>query len=665
MLRKRGRIVLVPFIIGCMALTQTGCGDSSAQEGATGGAANGAGAQFITRNADSTDDSGGQPLPEEQSAGTSGTDAAALQEETESSSSSSARDLTSEQCRELEEYINREDSYGFLLSSYEEPQDIDADQVFYIGAGIGAYELSEEETAAVEAAEKETGAAEENNSAAVAETGSGAETGSSVTSESSAENGSTELGSAGRMSASDDGASDADTSDDESTDIAAEEDADAAGADNFINLLRLTREQIEDLLQYKAGISLEDLTRQPESWIYLKEYDSYYINRGDEDTNLTTFEVIGGSQKGDYYTIHYREQRLSKPMDAFNVPVYEAVLKKNGDAYRFCSNRLWIQRNLLADASFEVNLNPLGDVTLCAYRPDTSVDAGADVTFTIVRDGRALFSLPGVAHDNVRSGAVFKSVEDVGFGDFNGDGFTDIAVICSYSYDEGDSTARADGLEARLYDGTEEGHFVYNRGGSIRLNNGVGIMNYTSLRAYMNGNPLEESYDSWQEAYKASVQADDPKDYSGYALLYIDEDSTPELLKMGNTEAAGARILTFYNGTLREKRLSRSFSYLEKENLLLNTRGIYDFYSEEIYGISGGSMNVIQSGSYGVTNSAVADRDEDGNPIYTYEWEGADLSWAGYRDSISFIYDTTRAVSSDSIALQKAGQIEKAIDELE
>ena len=37
---------------------------------------------------------------------------------------------------ELEAYLNEESSYGFLLSSYEQPQEIDLNQVFYAGAGF-------------------------------------------------------------------------------------------------------------------------------------------------------------------------------------------------------------------------------------------------------------------------------------------------------------------------------------------------------------------------------------------------------------------------------------------------------------------------------------------------------------------------------------------------
>ncbi|HAL59971.1 MAG TPA: hypothetical protein DCP64_11515, partial [Sarcina sp.] len=46
---------------------------------------------------------------------------------------------------ELEAYLNEESSYGFLLSSYEQPQEIDLNQVFYAGAGFEQKGITEKE----------------------------------------------------------------------------------------------------------------------------------------------------------------------------------------------------------------------------------------------------------------------------------------------------------------------------------------------------------------------------------------------------------------------------------------------------------------------------------------------------------------------------------------
>lgn len=65
-------------------------------------------------------------------------------EETES------RELTEEEMKAFEEFFARGDTYGFLLSVYDTPADIDLHEVFYNGAGMGQGKASPEEKAAYE-----------------------------------------------------------------------------------------------------------------------------------------------------------------------------------------------------------------------------------------------------------------------------------------------------------------------------------------------------------------------------------------------------------------------------------------------------------------------------------------------------------------------------------
>ena len=53
--------------------------------------------------------------------------------------------LDSQALEEIEAYLNEDSSYGFLLSSYERPDDIDLAQVFYTGAGAPQEKLEEKE----------------------------------------------------------------------------------------------------------------------------------------------------------------------------------------------------------------------------------------------------------------------------------------------------------------------------------------------------------------------------------------------------------------------------------------------------------------------------------------------------------------------------------------
>lgn len=58
---------------------------------------------------------------------------------------SAERILTSDEVQYFEDYLNRMDNYGFLLSMYENPSEVDLEQVFYVGAGMEIAEMSEEE----------------------------------------------------------------------------------------------------------------------------------------------------------------------------------------------------------------------------------------------------------------------------------------------------------------------------------------------------------------------------------------------------------------------------------------------------------------------------------------------------------------------------------------
>lgn len=64
------------------------------------------------------------------------------------SEASYPRELSAKELQEFTIWINGNDHYGFLLSEYDKPEDVDLEQVFYNGAGFASESLSEEERAA-------------------------------------------------------------------------------------------------------------------------------------------------------------------------------------------------------------------------------------------------------------------------------------------------------------------------------------------------------------------------------------------------------------------------------------------------------------------------------------------------------------------------------------
>ena len=216
MRNKKGLRVLIPCML-VIILIMTGC----AQEEAPGGV---------------TDVTGAFALPEGETAESAQTTGEASSEEatpatvtvSEISSASEnegnppkARTLSAEECGELQKFFNEVGNYGFLLSIYEKPQDLDADQVFFAGAGLELRVPADEER---EAYLEET------------------------------------------------------------------------GEDEAPNLFRLGATQVNDYLQYRAGVSMKDLSRQPD-WVYLEDYDAYYLCHGDERRREISTECITESKE--------------------------------------------------------------------------------------------------------------------------------------------------------------------------------------------------------------------------------------------------------------------------------------------------------------------------------------------------------------------------------
>ena len=488
--------------------------------------------------------------------------------------------MTAEECSDLEKFLNETGNYGFLLSIYERPQDIDAEQVFYIGAGIDLIRVTDEEREAY---------------------------------------------------------------------------LDHTGMEEAVNLFKLSTSQISDFLLYKTGISLDQLTKKPD-WVYLEEYDSYYQCHGDEETNICTFEVTDGAVQGDFCRVHYRLKRFAGEEDGWHLPVYEVILKKNGDSYRFCANRFWMEKELLVRTYMKTDLTPGGSTSICAYKPEKGISENADVTFAMVRDGDIAYILPGMNDSNIRKDMIFNNIRAVDCGDYDGDGKTEILTICRYQIGRR-AFGRGDSLEARIYRLGTDGAPVLDMPLTKRINRHLKTLSISEIETYIKSGSKRVKYSDWKEAYAAEVSARDPKDFKGYALINIDDNRTPELLEIGSTDDKGARVFTFHNGVLEETKISRDFAYLRKGNLVLSRNGTGSYFSETLFIITGNRLGIFQNGNYGTMDAAVTSYGKDGKPNYAYLWDDTPVTEAGYRDALGFLFDMSRAVNADQIKLMSTDEI--------
>ena len=150
--RGRKGVLAVMLLSVMLSLAACGADTGSADTGsaATDSAADGTGAgaerDGVQDSADALGSSGTQ-------ADSAGPDGAITQKNSTSpdngpvqpAENEPKRQLTEDELRGFEEYLNRIDNYGFLMSDYQSPEYINLNEVFYSGAGLEPPPLTEEE----------------------------------------------------------------------------------------------------------------------------------------------------------------------------------------------------------------------------------------------------------------------------------------------------------------------------------------------------------------------------------------------------------------------------------------------------------------------------------------------------------------------------------------
>lgn len=99
----------------------------------------------------------------------------------------------------------------------------------------------------------------------------------------------------------------------------------------YLDVMKVTAEEMEAVLQEKLGLSLEETQKKGlENFYYLEEYDSYYLVHG--DTNFDWCTVTSGiRESGDRLTLEYTKE--------YEGGQWVVTLQKADDGYLFVSNR--------------------------------------------------------------------------------------------------------------------------------------------------------------------------------------------------------------------------------------------------------------------------------------------------------------------------------------
>lgn len=112
-----------------------------------------------------------------------------------------------------------------------------------------------------------------------------------------------------------------------------------------------------------------------------------------------------------------------------------------------------------------------------------------------------------------------------------------------------------------------------------------------------------------------------------YMLVNINNDDIPELYINYGSVPEGAKICSYYNGSVIYQHLSNyGFSYIEGQNLFIDSGGHMDVYYDKIYSISDGMFELKYDGQYGAIDNSDVQYDSEGYPIYNYYWNENEVS---------------------------------------
>lgn len=153
------------------------------------------------------------------------------------------------------------------------------------------------------------------------------------------------------------------------------------------------------------------------------------------------------------------------------------------------------------------------------------------------------------------------------------------------------------------------------------------------------------SSQSWKQPYIDYINGHNQ--FLSSKLININGDDIPELYIDYGVTAYGSVICSYANGRLIEQYLYvAGLSYIEGENLFRDTGGHMDVYYDKIYTIQDGQFVLLYSGNYGAENNADIQLDESGRPIYSYYWNGSQVSSEEeYMNLLNQVYNTDMAVS--------------------
>lgn len=150
---------------------------------------------------------------------------------------------------------------------------------------------------------------------------------------------------------------------------------------------------------------------------------------------------------------------------------------------------------------------------------------------------------------------------------------------------------------------------------------------------------------AWKKPYLEFLNSLDDSQMSGYQLVFVDEDTAPELLAIGASHIVPSYLCWVQNGTLCKAPVSYSgFCYYEKQNLYFCAEGSTGKGYDYVRRINGSEAENIHKGVFCTVK---------GNEYYTWD----DVSYPNQR-----AYEAAKSVDFNTAAAKKVTELRSLRD---
>ena len=401
----------------------------------------------------------------------------------------------------------------------------------------------------------------------------------------------------------------------------------------YTSLAKISRKQMDEILFQKTGHLYSDFSHGLDGEVEW-ETETYYIPRG--DVNYIGYKVTDG-----FYADEETVVLHVVPEDDFNyfygtgyhVTPREVALKKVGNTYQYLSSVDMVAVGMMEDWCYNVTLPYFGNVLVAAYEP---TQGNFDVTFKVIEDGTVVQTIYGDYEKNNLIDKTFAGIEDMGFDDFNEDGGMDLFVIAKYLEENNEYS-----YEAKIFECGEQGYLRYLKEDSIRETEKISSEDprVDVVMEDMSGSGFQ-AFVAWKETYIAEIETGDYPDgmFAGFNLIWVDDNDIPELVYVGDCEAAGCTIMTSNpEGQIRKIVTDRLwFTYAYRKGLINNSDGHMGYYFDNVYKVEDGEFELIANGVY--QDDMDTEPNGDGTWPMIYEWNGKEVSESKYYEELEKIY---------------------------